>query len=613
MKGTKESKEQEHKDNLNTATENCWKKKVTYDEIFRPAFVGYLRKDLFFNKCLTEQSNTSSLLTLVELQDKCSKIYRDDLKEFVQIPVFSYSELNEFESHEILKTKIIGKEDLEIGKLIKKLNNSDWVNEGLSFLEFSEEKCPFCQQSIDDDLKGKIESFFDETYEEKCNELKAFSKKYEDYLNGKIFLLQRYIDQPYEILSYDELITTLELIKEKTKNNINEIANKIKAPSIIVTLDTLSNLFKKVEEIILSFRKLIDENNRTVTNISSETRKLNSEIWRFIVNDCESDMVTYNTNKANIQSAIDNIVLSINSKSEEKVALELIVKENEAKITSVVHTKNEINKILNLFGFTNFKLDPADEPGCYKIIRSDGSECKETLSEGEYTFITFLYFYQLLKGSQEQTGLIKDRIVVIDDPISSLDSNVLFIVSNLIKEIISDCLNGRNGIKQLFILTHNVYFFKEVTFKGSRESKTKKETYWLVRKIENQSKIVQHDDNPIQTTYELLWRELDDLEQVNKATVHNTLRRILEYYFKIIGGIDYEKCVNNFDGEEKIICKSLVSWINDGSHFINDDLVVFVEPESIEKYLNVFKLIFVKMGHESHYKMMMKIVEPVEE
>jgi wobble nucleotide-excising tRNase len=48
------------------------------------------------------------------------------------------------------------------------------------------------------------------------------------------------------------------------------------------------------------------------------------------------------------------------------------------------------------------------------------------------------------------------------------------------------------------------------------------------------------------------------------------MRRILEYYFNIIGGLDYEKSINEFDGEEKIIFKSLFSWINDGSHFIND-------------------------------------------
>ena len=50
----------------------------------------------------------------------------------------------------------------------------------------------------------------------------------------------------------------------------------------------------------------------------------------------------------------------------------------------------------------------------------------------------------------------------------------------------------------------------------------------------------------------------------------------------------------------------MISWINDGSHFINDDLVVDSEPENVSKYLKVFQLIFERLGHESHYKMMIK-------
>ena len=219
-----------------------------------------------------------------------------------------------------------------------------------------------------------------------------------------------------------------------------------------------------------------------------------------------------------------------------------------------------------------------------------------------------MYFYQLLKGSIEDSGLSNDKIIVIDDPISSLDSNVLFIVSNLIKEILKDCRNKKNGIKQVFILTHNIYFHKEVTFKGSRQGQWKEETFWIVRNINNKSDIIRHEENPIQTTYELLWREVNiPIEQINKATIFNTLRRILEYYFNIIGGLDYEKSIDEFEGEQKIIFKSLFSWINDGSHFINDDLVVYAEPENIEKQLNVFKEIFKKLKHESHYNMMMGI------
>ncbi|MFD2879946.1 AAA family ATPase [Paenibacillus rhizoplanae] len=65
--------------------------------------------------------------------------------------------------------------------------------------------------------------------------------------------------------------------------------------------------------------------------------------------------------------------------------------------------------------------------GTTKIVREDGKDAKDTLSEGEKTFITFLYFYQLLKGSNDISEIMTDKVVVIDDPISILDSSVLFL------------------------------------------------------------------------------------------------------------------------------------------------------------------------------------------
>lgn len=126
-----------------------------------------------------------------------------------------------------------------------------------------------------------------------------------------------------------------------------------------------------------------------------------------------------------------------------------------------------------------------------------------------------------------------------------------------------------------------------------------------MKKVNNISRIVCYENNPIQTSYELLWAELKNPDHLQRVTVFNTLRRILEYYFNVIGGIDYEKCIDQFQGEDKLVCKALISCINDGSHFISDDFVMCYESGSIENCIRVFKLIFEKMGHQSHYYMMM--------
>ena len=105
----------------------------------------------------------------------------------------------------------------------------------------------------------------------------------------------------------------------------------------------------------------------------------------------------------------------------------------------------------------------------------------------------------------------------------------------------------------------------------------------------------------------MLWSDIRNPANGSAKTVFNTMRRILENYFNIIGGIDYEACVNQFEGEDKVICKSLISCINEQSHTISDDYFMCVEDSEIEQYLRIFAEIFEKMGHISHYNMMMRI------
>lgn len=84
----------------------------------------------------------------------------------------------------------------------------------------------------------------------------------------------------------------------------------------------------------------------------------------------------------------------------------------------------------------------------YRIVRGDKPATH--LSEGEKTAIAFVYFVVHLSD-----GVFKksDGIVVIDDPISSLDSNSLYQAFSFLK-------NAVKGCKQAFILTHNFDFLK---------------------------------------------------------------------------------------------------------------------------------------------------------
>ena len=585
-----------------------WVVKKKYEEPFREAYEGFMGSmKSFSKKCLDEKENASNLIDFETLVERKGVLFDKGSVRYDQVSTIPISTIENLEKENILSTPVIGKEDAQIGELINKLQNSDWVNNGRKYLVDSNLKCPFCQQPITDDIKQNIEEFFDESYKKQCNLIKQFKTDYESCITSIMAALESLRQKEIKIIDLSILYEKIEILEERNKLNLMKIERKLISPSNVEELEIMSDVLAEINLVIANFQEKIKKNNQLLDNIEVEKNKWKNEIWRFIIEELKPAISQYEIKISGYNKAITNIRKINTDKDTERENIDKEIKAKEAEMTSTEHTKNEINSILEKFGFGGFTIDDAEARGSYKIVRPDGCCVEETLSEGEYTFITFLYFYQMIKGSTDPTGVTRDKIIVIDDPISSLDSNVLFIVSHLVKDIVNDCNDNKNGVKQVFVLTHNIYFHKEVTFRGNRENLKQHEKFWLLKKINEMSTIELHTENPIQTTYEMLWRELDNLEGVNKATIFNTLRRILEYYFNIIGGLNYEKCIHSFDGEEKLVCRALVSWINDGSHFINDDMMMYVEPESIKKYLEVFRLIFDNMGHLNHYNMMMKI------
>ncbi len=316
----------------------------------------------------------------------------------------------------------------------------------------------------------------------------------------------------------------------------------------------------------------------------------------------------YLNSSKNFNNAISGIREKISTCTQQLNYINLKITEAEKNITGVQPTVDEINRSLESYGFTNFKIVPSPaQTNAYQIQRMDGTLATDTLSEGEETFISFLYFLQLAKGSIDIAKVSNHKILVLDDPICSLDSTVLYIVSSLVKSLIKDVREGKSDVEQIFILTHNVFFHKETAFIDRRAEFCNDIHFWIISKDNNISSVRPYEkNNPIKTSYELLWEELKSNTNTSLITVQNTMRRILENYFNILGKAKDDDIVNSFStNEEKMICRSLLSWINDGSHTVYDDLYIDSYTDSVDRYKQIFKKIFVKMGHEAHYKMMM--------
>lgn len=76
-----------------------------------------------------------------------------------------------------------------------------------------------------------------------------------------------------------------------------------------------------------------------------------------------------------------------------------IIEAEQQSIVNIEESINHINTMLVDMGIIDFKITKCREEGLYRIVRGeDGSSVFKTLSEGERTIISVLYFVETCQG-----------------------------------------------------------------------------------------------------------------------------------------------------------------------------------------------------------------------
>lgn len=436
-----------------------------------------------------------------------------------------------------------------------------------------------------------------------------------------------------DLMAYQE---KLALLESNFEINRQRIAEKVKEPSKTISLEDTDTLLLEIGAMINEINKHIKENNDVVSAKRSSKTKCKTEIMPYLAFMLAADVKSYHDEVARLQKEIEDV-----TERGKKLKKEIGDLTTEISVLNKHNANTEaaidsINKILRDSGFQGFSIRAkVGVENVYEVIREDGSVA-ENLSEGERNFIAFLYFYHQVRGSMSSEEL-KEKIVVIDDPVSSMDSTALFLVSAIVREMINVCRNNTeylnpkvpgDYIKQLFVLTHNVYFHREVTYQ--QVSYYNCTSFYMIRKNDNistiklckrQSKEIPTEDenyNPVQNSYAALWDELRDIQSTIPAL--NVMRRILEYYFLQLCGYEgsdlreivldehRSKFIKQAEGErpdmtDYQLASSLLAYINNPNG-ISDGLNYVEDCEDVEAYKRVFKMIFDALDQSQHYKMM---------
>lgn len=602
LKGKREEAEK-----LDTAlTSACWQVKTKHDDALHPAFVGVRNSQKKFRDAVLShrRAGGAELLTLDELEAKVRSIFGEvPMKEPV-VGRLQSTELAQLGVAPILAKPVLGKTDVPIAEMIGRLGNSDWVRHGRTFHEQNQGHCPYCQQPTAAALTKELNAYFDETFLIETRAIEQLAVGYARAAKTLESDVQALVESRPKFLDVDALELQQKVLIAKLALNQQRIAEKKARPSQVVALESLEDVFKSLDALVAEANMRVAAHNAVLLNLQEERTTLVAQVWSFIVDELHATLEAHDKVSADLAKALQGLEKERADVQTHIAKKESAIRALEKRTTSVQPTMDRINALLISFGFKGFRLASASSGTSYRLERADGSNAKATLSEGEKSFVCFLYFFQLLQGSEASSGVSNDRVVVFDDPVSGLDSDILFIVASLIKTLFEEARAG-GRVKQFFVLTHNVYFHKEVSFDRRRgEEALADETFWTVRKRGESSTLEAHATNPVKTSYQLLWSELHATRR-SSSSIQNTMRRILDNYFRILGGYSYDEVCDHFEGNEKVICGSLCAWAHNGSH-AHDELYVALDDAMVESYLHVFEAIFEKLGHRKHYEMMMQ-------
>ena len=312
---------------------------------------------------------------------------------------------------------------------------------------------------------------------------------------------------------------------------------------------------------------------------------------------------------------------------------------SDGMIASMQPTIDRINATLKNHGYSGFRIQVSpDYPDRYQIQREDGSFVENTLSEGEETLITMLYFLECVKGSIMKLHTRSSVVVVIDDPISSLDRSAMELVAEKVKELMDEARNfkekpdpledlswldkevidpyegeGReNEVEQVIVLTHNKVFHKMISSRARR----KDTHYWELYKTRGVSRVTAYgEENHVKSDYALAWtklkevsKELEKGEFGNVICLPNLMRKIVETYFVDYGRYDKQDLMAGDyckEAEDKDMVASLSKWMDEGCHAIMDNMYGDVTEVALNS-LGMFERLFKVMGQEEHYRMMMR-------
>ncbi|WRC30121.1 AAA family ATPase [Helicobacter pylori] len=505
------------------------------------------------NKFKVQEDALTNLEKDFDELDEAMKKF-DDLKE-MELPKDYQTIKDKLES---LFSFDIDKEAGQVSEEIKEHMSKvgrEFIEKGIELQKkMPDNACPFCTQEITNNIIQVYTSYFNkriEQFNQDSLEVSGTLKKILEQWNIKEILQSFERFEPFmkkdSSTNKESLKKALEQIKVLLEKLQKEVGKKEGAKNEKEFQETDKKLLENYEK----FQKCVDE-TRNILKQKKEQKekleKLKTELKEARIKKAKHDSYDWQKSKEEAKRKLS----VLNCRHERlKHLLEKIDKKLKGLYDQKRPDIETINNYLKALNLPKYSLDKD-----YRIVLNsdalENSEAKIILSDGEKTTLAFAYFLARLKLFYKKKDL-KNLVVVIDDPISSLDEqriyNTTCLVAKINQELAREKLLKNEEKVQVFVLTHNHIFMARLINMIGKHAR-----YFQLERHQGQLKIVCKDEvkGYFDTFYLLLFKEVyafakkekvqDDFnEAINYG---NKVRILLESFLKI-------NFIDSFLGENK--------------------------------------------------------------
>lgn len=415
---------------------------------------------------------------LLSLEERQSLLERKDAqpRESIRVSNVQFPDLTTLrnEAREALNRTVVSN---VIGKLAANPDLSAWVRHGLTIHTHAgdSDTCKFCEQPLPASRLRRLEAHFNDEFRRFAQELQSLTGRIQAAASGldNISLVESGVLYPEFRQEYEQARLNFELNLGNVKHALLALSDAVKTKQSHVfeplelerLIDGGDGISEENRSLLLTFFKVVNK------GVTAASEYMGQQAFSKLTNIVEKHNEKTNSFAEEIKSvrerlhahelavALDgwlekqdefSLIVEVRTAAvDEKAEIDRQIRELQATILEHRQPADDLNRELrDYLGHDEIRF--AVEDTGYRLERR--GDAATNLSEGERTAIAFLYF---LKSLEDRSFDLANGIVVVDDPISSLDSNSVYSAFGFMKRKLCDA-------GQLFVFTHNYTFLRQV-------------------------------------------------------------------------------------------------------------------------------------------------------